>query len=962
MRPLDLSLRTTTRAQSATSSERVRPLSAAAGLVLVFLAVAFLVRLTDAGTRAIWQDEGLTLYQVRQSIPFVLSGVIEVQGLPTQNTHPPFYFLLLTLFTRLVGVSEFTTRWFSVAWSLVGVTIFYALGRRLAGWRVGVLAAGMAALSPLYLWYAQEIRMYTMLVALSALSLYTLWRAAVAVAAQSSLSRRLLLAYLVATGLMLWTHYSAFFVLPVHGLVWLALLARRRPKAVLLVGGGLFLASLPLLPFAWHRLRTGVERDFHFVPLGIILRDLLNGFTGGISIQLSEIWWLDLLMLAVLLLGLLWLFRRGQAGIALLLGAVLLVPPVALFVLSFIKPLYQGVRHLIVISPAYYVLAAAGLVGIARGLEAPLRRPRRLGQVAAAVVGLLWVVVALRSTANYFTDPRYFKEDFEGMFAYIEAHFRPGDIVVLNDAVLSHVLEYYEPGLPWTALPRYGTSAEDERAEADFEAVARAHPRVWLVYLPGDSLADPDRRVKRWFDKNAFRIDDRKFRGMSIAVAVAYYDTAGVETHSPQPVEQPLDVQYQDGLDLVGVAVPERTVVAGRPLFYDLVWRVREQPAADYGVSGRLLDSQGVIWALDDQRPYRGVHHQTSHWVGGRWLRVPLELRVPPGTPPGDYTFVILPYDLVTGRPLGRVDGQDPAVQLGTITVEPGPRPDDWEAPLPLEARFGESLRLVGGDLPGSARVGATVPARLYFEVLSRLPSGLGVRLELLGKGGTTAWSQTGPLLGLTNVDTETLPPETLVAGRYQVDLPPTLPPGVYSLRAAILDTAGTPIPTRAWWPFGMNPWVEVAKITVEDRPRSFDVPALATPLDVEWSQGVRLRGAEWPATAQAGESATVRLAWQAGNPTDRSYKVFVHLRDEANRIVAQHDALPAGGGAPTNTWATAEVVVDEHTLVLPADLEPGRYRLVVGFYHEESGERLPLSEGAENESVLGTLEVVRGQ
>ncbi len=65
----------------------------------------------------------------------------------------------------------------------------------------------------------------------------------------------------------------------------------------------------------------------------------------------------------------------------------------------------------------------------------------------------------------------------------------------------------------------------------------------------------------------------------------------------------------------------------------------------------------------------------------------------------------------------------------------------------------------------------------------------------------------------------------------------------------------------------------------------------------------------------------------------ETSYTGFVHLLDQDGRIVAQDDQVPQQGRRPTNTWLSGEVVEDNYELRLPADLAPGRYRLVVGLY-----------------------------
>ncbi len=74
------------------------------------------------------------------------------------------------------------------------------------------------------------------------------------------------------------------------------------------------------------------------------------------------------------------------------------------------------------------------------------------------------------------------------------------------------------------------------------------------------------------------------------------------------------------------------------------------------------------------------------------------------------------------------------------------------------------------------------------------------------------------------------------------------------------------------------------------------------------------------------------------------SYKMFVHLIDASTEtIVAQEDTVPRQWTYPTSWWEQGEVVAD--TITLPFSRPAGgRYRLQVGFYDPDSGERLPLS------------------
>lgn len=128
-----------------------------------------------------------------------------------------------------------------------------------------------------------------------------------------------------------------------------------------------------------------------------------------------------------------------------------------------------------------------------------------------------------------------------------------------------------------------------------------------------------------------------------------------------------------------------------------------------------------------------------------------------------------------------------------------------------------------------------------------------------------------------------------------------------------------------------------LAEIRVEPSSRLFEAPMVGHELQATFGGVVRLHGAD---LARNNEVLTVRLVWQLLQPVMTSEQVFVHLVGKDGAILAQSDAIPAGGYHLAQ-WLTGEVVIDEHQLTLPSDLASGRYRLRVGMYNPLTGERL---------------------
>ncbi len=131
---------------------------------------------------------------------------------------------------------------------------------------------------------------------------------------------------------------------------------------------------------------------------------------------------------------------------------------------------------------------------------------------------------------------------------------------------------------------------------------------------------------------------------------------------------------------------------------------------------------------------------------------------------------------------------------------------------------------------------------------------------------------------------------------------------------------------------------------TLKPTAPSFEKPEVARPLDVRLGDGIRLLGYDLPSDqAQPDGELALTLYWQAITTGDRSYKVFVHLFDDAGKPWAQHDSPPGYGAHPTDAWLEGEYVSDPIRLPIPTDAPPGTYHLFVGMYDGETGERLPL-------------------
>jgi len=127
-------------------------------------------------------------------------------------------------------------------------------------------------------------------------------------------------------------------------------------------------------------------------------------------------------------------------------------------------------------------------------------------------------------------------------------------------------------------------------------------------------------------------------------------------------------------------------------------------------------------------------------------------------------------------------------------------------------------------------------------------------------------------------------------------------------------------------------------------------------PLNLPLDNGIDLQSYRLGSTSLApGQTLALTLVWQARTvPTER-WKVFTHLLDANEQVVAQRDAEPADNLRPTTTWQAGETVTDHYGIVVPPDLAAGVYTLEVGMY---DGEKRATFQGQGNHLILGQITV----
>ncbi len=143
----------------------------AAPWIALFITIAgFFLRLLLLDSKGLWLDETFSIWMANLKVDEMLQWVVKI------DQHPPLYYFLLHFWIGLNSSSPYFVRLFSVLFGTATIPIIYLIGKRMSGPLMGVAAAAFLAFSPFNVYYAQEARMYTLLMFNVSVAVYALVR------------------------------------------------------------------------------------------------------------------------------------------------------------------------------------------------------------------------------------------------------------------------------------------------------------------------------------------------------------------------------------------------------------------------------------------------------------------------------------------------------------------------------------------------------------------------------------------------------------------------------------------------------------------------------------------------------------------------------------------------------------------------------------------------------------------
>jgi len=834
----------------------------------------------------------------------------------------PMYMYLMAGVFRLLGVSAVTLRLTSAFVGIATIPLAYWLARALYGKRVALLTAWLTTLSYWHLSVSRNGYPNVLIPPLECIAVLALW--------SGYRQRRPLLMLLGggATGAVLYTYLAARLFPPTLLLFFLY---------VWLIEGRAFLQRLP-----WLILAAGTA-ILVFAPLGLFfIRHpehfweranqvlVLKQAHGGQAIQLilrnlgqtlagfvwrgDPRWKFNLSGRPIFTLPLSLCFlggtliacrriRRPQYGLLLIWTLGMCTPAI---LTQSAMPQSQRMFGVI---PAIFMLAALGLDWIWE--RAQERWGTKGGTLAATLIAMLLTVEGGRVAYAYFErwagDPKNydrFHKPYELLAQRAVDEMDAGHQVVI-------LSEHYRHPTALFVAPRSG--------EALWVVGPRAiaipqRPGQEIIYLWPLRRSPLNQVVRERFLEITEPIGDLLDPWDKPAVQVRRL-LPEVLTAEGQAEEV---ARFGDELALLDWDLPARAR-RDKPLRLLIHWRALRHVDAERYLSVHLVDSNGIRWSQ-----HTDLGYLTDQWQPGDTVYQQFEIPLPPGIAPGAYEVRFL-YAREGARPLpasrvGRPQGI--YVPLGTVHLKPK---GAFVEPIPEEALSLGALRIREHDpLDTTLPPGMPATVHITWQAPGKLSEDIHIRLSLFDGQGQEVWHVVQrPVLDYATGDWQ---PGEVVRAAYSI---PTarLPNGRYNLEVKVEDS---------------GEGLSLGTLTIEGGPFLTTLPESATPVEVRFGTEIALLGYEMnPKRPLPGKLLELTLYWQALTAPQSNYKVFVHLVDANEHILAQSDAVPAGWQRPTTGWAPGEIIADVHTLPVPEI--NGDYKLYVGLYEEQTLRRLPV-------------------
>lgn len=612
--------------------KRVVPSPARYGALICLVLLAFALRLHRLAEPAVRWDEGW-------SVAHASLRIAEIVRVAALEVHPPLFYLSLKPWLAL-GRNVFAVRCFSVFLSILAVPIMFRLALRWSKelWPAN-LAAGLAAVSPALIYYAQVLRMYPLVV------LWILCAAWAMIQIIETGSRLALLGLIIAGVCGLYTFYYTSFALLglyIYGLVT----TRFRRKSLWAAGGLTGALYIPWIIYAGPQMVQRLAKaSAPETVMPVTWWGLARSTWAALTFDFGASGAAELVVFALLVIGLFAVgFRQKDAHMIAMPGMTIVI----------------SIAGILAASGAYFFaprLLTPAVPFLLLLLAWALDRLRSVWQGAVFLaVAALAVTFWPTSSAFVYEKGLEVSGDFDPheYHTIIAARASPTDLVFFNELALAGWYDLDRTGQDpaWSYALRWTPIVEPlDTIKPRVQEAAGTHSRLWFVLYQG--TFGPGKEFKAWLDGTLYPTSMDWGTG---SLFLSYIAPTG-SWQELTPAADFGDVARLERARYTTQVGPQGQVGV------ELHWQALKTAPSDYRVVVQVWDEQGNVLAQRDVSP-GNWEYPTYGWKSGDAIKDNHGLVISRQSDTPLHLAVSM-YDAGNGSPL-TVDGQS-FVELGTL-------------------------------------------------------------------------------------------------------------------------------------------------------------------------------------------------------------------------------------------------------------------------------------------------------
>ena len=293
-----------------------------------FLGALYMILCAVNLQQSIWFDESFSSYLTR----FDLKSIWEFTA---ADVNPPFYYFLLKAWAHVFGHTDFAMRMMSTILGAIAIMFAFLWLKYKYGLKAASISGFLLSISPIFIRYGQEMRMYTLVVAIVFAATFFLQLAI------DNGRKCWWIIYAILVALGMWTHYFAALAWCAHLLYLIKIYGKKFwTEKIWLVYVLSILLFLPWVPSLFAQVTDVEQNGFWVSPVSV--STIASYFTEGIYyMRADEVknWLMILAVITFFVISFLLIHYRKRMTLLLL---VALVPLVLLMLLSMppLDPLF----------------------------------------------------------------------------------------------------------------------------------------------------------------------------------------------------------------------------------------------------------------------------------------------------------------------------------------------------------------------------------------------------------------------------------------------------------------------------------------------------------------------------------------------------------------------------------------------------------------------------------------------